>query len=268
MEPILRRLQATYGPQIRITRKMGGIIPSLEWMVGSAYMRRRARQIARYWLEVSQKVGMPIDPAMWRRNPPESTWPANIAYKAAQFQDHGLADRYLRRLREAALLEGRCVGEYPVLWELAAKMGLSVGAMEEAVESGRAKEAFFEDVREGHRHGVSGFPTVFVRFDGREEKLEGWKPYPFFDEAVERVSQGRLERLPVPDALTFLSQVETATTHEVAAVLQQPRASVRSRLAAMESVGAIRSRRLPRAVLWLAPAPRPGRRAARRKAPR
>ncbi|MBI3953515.1 MAG: DsbA family protein [Chloroflexi bacterium] len=256
LEPTLRRLQVTYGPQLQVTRRMGGIIPSLEWLVGRAYMARRARQIARYWLEVSRKVGMPIDPALWRRNPPESTWPANIAYKAAQFQDPALADRYLRRLREAALLEGRNIGEYPVLLDLAGALGLRVGALEDAIESGRAKEAFFEDVREGHRLGVAGFPTVFVRLDGREVKLEGWKPYAAYEEAVERVSRGRLERRPPPDLLSFLRQVETATTQEVAAVLQQPLARVRGRLVALESAGAIRSRRLPRATVWLAAPPR------------
>lgn len=260
LEPVLRRLQVTYGPQVRLTRKMGGMITSLEWEVGEPYVSARARQIARYWLQVSKKVGMPIDPAMWRHNAPESTWPANIAFKAAQFQDLALADRYLRRIREAALLEGRNVGQYPVLLELAAEVGLQPGLMEGAIESGKAKEAFFEDVREGHRGGVSGFPTVFIRFDGKQEKLEGWKPYAEYEQAVERVTQGRLRRQPQPDELAFLQQHERATTHEVAAVLQQPLARASQRLAALAESGAVTRHRLPRATVWLAAPPRRARR--------
>ena len=252
MEPVLRRLQVTYGPQVRVVRKMGGIIPSLEWMVGKAYITRRAQQIARYWLQVSKKVGMPINPTMWRRNPPESTWPANIAYKAAQFQDLAVADRYLRRVREAALLEGQNVGEYPTLFELAGEMGLSVGAMEGAVESGQAKEAFFNDVREGHRHSVAGFPTVFIRFGDQEEKLEGWHPYPEYEAAVERLTGGRLERWSIPDPLGFLQQHERATTQEVALVLQQRHESVRRRLASLADEGLVQRRPLPRTTVWVA----------------
>ena len=252
MEPILRRLQVIYGHQVRVTRKMGGVIPSREWMVGDGYMDRQARQIARRWVEVSKKVGMPIDPAMWLHDPPESTWPANIAYKAAQIQDGALADRYLRRVREAALLEGRNVGQYPVLLDLAAEMGLSVGAMERDIEGGQAKEAFFADVREGHRGGVYAFPTVFIRLGEREEKLEGWRPFREYLAAVKRVSGGALQRLPPPDLIAFFSEHGRATTQEVATIFQRPLSTIRRRLAALEAEGVLERHRKRRATIWVA----------------
>jgi predicted DsbA family dithiol-disulfide isomerase len=53
-----------------------------------------------------------------------STYPMNIAFKAAQFQSNDLARKFLRRMREAVAAEALNANKTEVLIELAGECGL------------------------------------------------------------------------------------------------------------------------------------------------
>jgi len=77
-------------------------------------------QIARHWLEASERHHMPVRTEGFRLFSAEtfSTYPQNIAYKAVELDDPELALRYLRRMREASAAEARETGRREVLIEL------------------------------------------------------------------------------------------------------------------------------------------------------
>jgi len=65
--------------------------------------------IAKHWLEASGKHGMPVRTEGFQlfTDDHPSSYPQNIAYKAAQMQDEELANKFLRRMREATATEAR-----------------------------------------------------------------------------------------------------------------------------------------------------------------
>ena len=89
---------------------------------------RSNTNIAKHWLEASERHGMPVQSEGFKLFSKEypSTYPQNIAYKAAQIQDQVLANRYLRRIREASAAEAKLTNITEVLVELASEVGLDV----------------------------------------------------------------------------------------------------------------------------------------------
>lgn len=140
---------------------------------------------------------MPVDAAVWRENPPQSSCPANVAYTTAEFQDAGLARRYLRRVRAAVSVERRAISRRPVLIELADEVGLDVDSFPADLASDRAGAGF--------RRWSSHAATVTVLWGDRTEvRLTGKHPLlPTTPLAPERVIDlGDLLHVP-SDSRTF-----------------------------------------------------------------
>ena len=93
-EPGLRRMQAEFGDEVRITYVMGGlwreIVPS---------------EALAAVLDAAAESGMPVDPRLWLDAPPKSSYPACLAVKAAAEQ--GLDGPYLRRAARGADVRAR-----------------------------------------------------------------------------------------------------------------------------------------------------------------
>lgn len=113
-EPDLRRLQETFGDKLTVE-----------------YDFLPARKIE----ELEDDTQMPTvdDPGL-----PETTTESYRALCAAQEQRH--AREYLRRLRIAALSEGRCIEDKDVLVELAEQVGLDIDCLREDMENIEVKE--------------------------------------------------------------------------------------------------------------------------------
>ena len=115
-EPVLRKLEVWYGRQVNIRYLMGGLVEDIRAFYDRANdiggdPERSNAQIARHWLEASERHGMPVRTDGFRLFSADtvSTYPQNIAFKAAQLTDPERAARYLRRLREARYIRSRRV---------------------------------------------------------------------------------------------------------------------------------------------------------------
>jgi putative protein-disulfide isomerase len=93
-EPVLRKLEMRYGEQIRISYVMGGLVKDIRTFYDSYNdigrdPERSNTQIAKHWLEASERHGMPVKVAGFRLFSDEypSTYPQNIAYNATQMED-------------------------------------------------------------------------------------------------------------------------------------------------------------------------------------
>ena len=198
-EPVLRKLETWYGDAVRIRYVMGGLVEDIR----AFYDRANAIggdpessnvQIARHWLEASERHGMPVRIEGFRLFTAEtvSTYPQNIAFKAADLTHPGLAARYLRRMREASAAEARATGRQEVLIELASDVGLDLAAFIGHLNDGSAEAAFREDLKTTRRYGARGFPTFVFRYGGRETMLRGYQRFPAMQAVIEALSAGRL----------------------------------------------------------------------------
>jgi len=113
-EPHLRRLDVEFGAEVAVTFVVVGL-------------RRQitdASALALECLDAAAESGMPVDPRVFLRDPPSSTHPAGLAVAAVAEQAGGRrVGAYLRRLREAILLEGRRMDGAAALLDAAREAG-------------------------------------------------------------------------------------------------------------------------------------------------
>lgn len=248
-EPVRRRVEETYGDQVRAEYVMGGLVADFAEFRDDANGIDDPADVAPHWEAAAERHGMPVDPGVWRTDPPRSSYPASEAFHAARFQGTDAASRYLRRVREAVATGGRNVADRSVLVDLASAVGLDIPAFEAALNGGRARAAFAEDRSSTRRKGVSAFPTFHVAGPDGDRWLRGNQPYEALAEAVEAVAPGVERRAPRPLA-EFLAAHERVATREVAEVYGLDRSAAVERLEAIEARGGLRRRSRGTGYLW------------------
>lgn len=212
-EPVLRKLECRFGEQVNISFVMAGLVKDITSFYDSYHdiggdPVRSNRNIAKHWLEASERHGMPVQSEGFRLFSKEypSTYPQNIAYKAAQIQDQVLANRFLRRIREASAAEAKLTNTTEVLVELASEVGLDVALFLEDFTSGTAQKAFEADLALTARYKAHGYPTFLVRFGEKETLLRGYKRYEEFKAVIDYLSNGTINERLVPTSEEAIMQ--------------------------------------------------------------
>lgn len=199
-EPVLRALKFQFGDKLRLGYVMGGLVenandfhdPANNIGGGPAAMNA---QVGQHWIEASQRNGMPVGTEGFHLFSDElaSTYPQNIAYKAAQQQSEELAQKFLRRMREAAAVEMMVTSDVTVQLQLAAEVGLDVGEFLDAIKNGTAEAAFKEDMQFIRSFGSRGFPAFLIRYKGKSGLLPGWQPLSSFLKILENFTDGEIQ---------------------------------------------------------------------------
>ncbi len=250
-EPVMRKLQVGYGDQVQIRPVMGGLVEDIR----AFYDRANAiggdpegsnAQIVAHWLEASQRHGMPVQADGFRLFTAEtvSTYPQNIAAKAAELTDPALAPHYLRRLREASAAEARETGRREVLIELASEVGLDLAAFIGHLTDGSAERAFRADLETTRQSRAHGFPTFGLRFGERAVLLRGYQTFEAMQAVIGTLSEGALQwQAPIPDAeslLDFLRTFGRSAPVELTTVFDLKPADLEQMLATLETAGTVR----------------------------
>lgn len=250
-EPVLRKVETWYGDAVRIRYVMGGLVEDIRGFYDRANdiggdPEQSNAQIARHWLEASERHGMPVRVEGFRLFTAEtvSTYPQNIAFKAAELTNPGLAARYLRRLREASAAEARETGRQEVLIELASDAGLDVAAFIGHLNDGSAESAFQEDMETTRRYGARGFPTFVLRYGERETMLRGYQRFPGMQAVIGALSGGRLQG-KAPEStpenlLVFLRTYRRAAPVELTTVFEIALGELEALLTGLAETGLIR----------------------------
>jgi hypothetical protein len=240
-----------FGESLAFTWVMGGLArdytnsPGVyDWLLG-------------HWLEVAGETRMPIDPLLWKEGPIATTYPACMAFEAAQEQAGDGGYRYLRTLREGLLCFRRKLDTTESLVEAAREAGLNVERFRIDLASNAIVEAFGDDleatravpegVQAADAHGSGArlpFPSaVFVSEDGSIQRgVYGRAGYDELRGAA--VAAGaepvRDDRPSVLEALGRFGRMATREVEEVCG-LPEPRAQAELwRLAAEWQVKPIR----------------------------
>jgi len=260
-EPILRKIKEHYGDQIKITFKMGGLVDDIKTFfdpsnqIGGETM---FDQIADHWEEASSIHGMPVEASIFRelKGKFRSTHPANIAYKAAQLQDKKLADKFLRRLREAAAAESKEIHRTEVQVDLAKEVGLDPKKFLEAIESGHAKDNFLEELKEVRSQGITGFPTFKISNQkGEATYLNGFRRFEALELTFSRLSNGNaLEKREIPlndeNIINFIRKYRKVATQEVATLFGISKKNANDYLVLLEHKNHVKSIKAGNDFFW------------------
>jgi len=260
-EPVLRKLQAHYQDQIRITPVMGGLVRDIREFRDNANdiggdPEQSNQQIARHWLEASERHHMPVRTEGFRLFSAEifSTYPQNIAYKAVELASPNLALRFLRRMREASAAEARETGKRAVLIELASEVGVDIASMIEHLDNGSAKLAFSHDLETTQKYGVRGFPTVLFRFGKEEILLRGYQSYSSMRSVLHSLTGNQLQEHPLdrtPEALLQFLQISgRAAPVELEAVFDMTPAELTEMLNRLQEDQRIRPLKAGNGCFW------------------
>lgn len=250
-EPIMRKIKAIYGDQVKISFVMGGLVENIDIFYDSLNNiggPKMFEQVAAHWAEASGKHGQPVESQLFLELKEDfrSTYQASIAYKAAQMLDNDLADKYLRRLREATSAEGKLIHKTEVQVKLAEEIGYNSEKFVKAIESGEAEKNFREDIKLSRNFGIHGFPTFYVKNrDGKGLFLRGWQQYQTFDQMFKKLVGNSLKmdtyQLNEKDILRFIRKYEKVSTQEVATLLDIERLTAYEYLNKLKSVRSIKA---------------------------
>ena len=252
-EPILRRLREVYGEQIKITYKMGGLVENIDNFYDPTNRISGIEQVAPHWQEASQRHSMPVDIKVFEEIKKDfrSTYPANIAYKAAQFQGDELAERFLRRIREAAASERKHIHRPEVLLELAGEVGLDKERFARDLKSKKAEGAFRADLYEARSRGIYGFPAFVVKNqEGQEIMLKGYNPFEAFVRVFERLAGSPLRERKLPNIENFVKKYGQVATKEVAEVFGLSPKEAKRKLRRLERAGSVKEIVLGNGSFW------------------
>jgi putative protein-disulfide isomerase len=230
-EAMWRRLRFEYSGHISWRYHMGGLIANWQSYNDPFNDIRSPAQMGPQWFQVHEISGMPLDDRLWQIDPPASSYPACIAVKAAERQGQAAAEGYLRRLREAAMLERRNIARQDVLLAIAQEMAgdstsdnsLDLDRFHADLVAPETMDAFRQNLRDAAYYGIGRFPTLILhRFDGPGLMLVGYRPYDLLLAALEHLAPDLCrgpERSPEDLAVAYVTYWQRVTVRELAEVL-------------------------------------------------
>jgi putative protein-disulfide isomerase len=223
-EPHLRRLAVEFDGAVQVTSVVVGL--------AARFSDTRSRAIE--CVEASLASGMPIDPRIYLEDPPTSSHPAGLAVAAVAEQVDPTG--YLRRLREAILLERRRMDNGPALLDLAREVGgLDLDRLRIDFGSNAIVEAFAAQLERGravdplrHEPGAGRVRIPAIEFradDGSLHGVYGHQPWEAW-RAAALAAGAAPSAAPRPDPEQAIRRFGPLTTAEVAAAcdLAGPRA--------------------------------------------
>jgi predicted DsbA family dithiol-disulfide isomerase len=204
-EPQLRRLRVEFGAEVAYTFVIVGLRRTID--------PNDARGLVLTCLDAAAESGMPVDPRVFLRDPPTSTHPAGLAVAAVAEQ--GDPAPFIRRLREAILLEGRRMDTAPALLDAARETGgLDLDRLRLDFGSNAIVERFAAGIERSR-----GVTTPTVDFAGGDT-VAGFAPY---DELrAGAIAAGARAGGAFPSIDEALRRFGTMATPEVAAVCDLP----------------------------------------------
>ncbi len=260
-EPAIRRIECRYPDAVDLRYVMGGLFedfaPMREYWTRMSGGRWK-EAVLTFLTAVGGQHRMPmnVEGMMETMDDFRSTWPACVAVKAADRQGDAAGWRYLRRLREAGLVEGRPIHRREVQIAAAGDAGLDLDRFVDALEHGSADTAFREDLAVCRAQKVQGFPTFDVQFGLATIRLEGYQPWESFDQTLRTLNPALAPRAIASDGeavVDLLTYYRRCATREVAAILGITDDEAEILLEDLEASGSIRRRETGSVLLWESP---------------
>ncbi len=228
-EPQWRRLRWEFGDQVQWTYRMAGMLPDWHTYEDPINSVGRPAQMGPLWFQVRHTTGMPINERIWYADPPGSSFPACIAVKAAERQGAAAGEQYLRRLREAVMLEGRNIARQDILLAIAREQSAShAETLDFAQFTGDlagpdAVEAFRADVQDAAYRGIGRFPTLILHGSQPQNVMvTGYRLYAMLLEALAAAAPDLAPLRTGPTAEAYATYWGRITPRELAEAMEVP----------------------------------------------
>jgi len=171
-EPQWRKLKFSLGNRLSYRYCMGGLISHWKTFSDSVNSISRPFQMGSLWAQASQQSGMPIDDKIWMTDPPATSYMACVAVKCAALQGIEAEEKYLRKVREAVMLNRSNVARKEILFDIASDLSkekkgfLNVDSFMLDFNSGKGTDAFKKDLQEVQYKRIQRFPSLVIQKAG------------------------------------------------------------------------------------------------------
>lgn len=200
MEPEVRKIRVLLGDRIDYRIVMGVLSSDIHELAGSddwSEMRYSFFRIelADHLAKAAKQVGMPFSIDSFQEWGPEElvSLPLSTAYCAMKMLDEGVAEAYLRRMRECVFAEGRSLATNEALIELAREFPVDEERFRAILETGEAAPVLLEGIDECRENNVSGFPTLIMQYGNVRLVMSGYCSYPQLRQAIVYVTGGDID---------------------------------------------------------------------------
>ncbi len=243
LEPHWRRLRLALPAGWCWRYRMGGMLINWQSYYDPVNEIQRPAQMGVQWYAIQQQTGMPLDDRLWHDAPPASSLPACLAVKAAQCQGGDAAEHYLRRLREAAMLERRDISDFTVLHDLADEIASAVGADFDSarfaadLDLPATEDALRLDMREAAYLQITRFPALLLSDGTRRLLVTGYCPFARLYAACAQLMPALPPPPAPPDIPTYLARWHSAPLGEIALACELAPEEAQAQLAALVAAG-------------------------------
>jgi predicted DsbA family dithiol-disulfide isomerase len=149
----------------------------------------------RHVSEIIEKFGhVQLHEQTWQTDAPKSSMPAHLFLCAIRHVESsaraspGSASRAAWAVREAFFGQARDISQSCVLFEIAESIGLSSGAIEDAIATGTAHAALAEDLELARTQSIAASPTLL--FNEGRQRLTGNVGYRIIDANIRELLEG------------------------------------------------------------------------------
>lgn len=225
-EKVLRAIDYIYYGKVQFENIMGGLFSDYRDLLPMNMKDQDSDEMANkilyeMWLAGYNFHNMPISkehPKLLSQEK-SSLYPIDIAFVAARLTDKNLANKYLRALREATILDGRNTMDPKVQIEIAREVGLDEKEYINNLEN-FASDEFLEDRMDNFDHRFKLFPNfIYIDENKKERFLTGYQKLEslieFIDENSNNIYEKREINLNEKEVLEFIKMYKRVFDTEI-----------------------------------------------------
>ena len=194
-EPQWRKFRYQFRHILSVRYCMVGLIPSWKNFTDNSNDVSRTAQMGPVWMEAAQISGMPLHDRLWIDSPPASSYLCCIAVKCAGLQSPNAEEHFLRKLREAVMINGENISLQSVIFKIAAELGnlsptlFDYNRFIDDMGNEKGLALFKADLQETQSYRITRFPTMIFRKAGQQPlMLQGHKEYASFLNVMKQLS--------------------------------------------------------------------------------
>lgn len=199
MEPEMRKVRVLLDDQLDYHIVMGVLSSDIREIIGydeHAEVRYEAYRamLANYLREAAKMVGMPLslDAMMTHGADDLVSLPLCLAYSAMKMIDEGIAEAYLRRMRECVFAEGHSLSRVEDQALLASEFPIDVEQFRSNLDSPEVAVVLQEGVDECRTYGIVAFPTLLMQYGDKRVLAQGYRTFEELKQAIAQTTDGEI----------------------------------------------------------------------------
>lgn len=202
-EPELRRLETHFQEQLEIEYIMSGLVRDISDFMTSYEksiptedgIKLYCSRLAQIYLQEKDIGGLPMNMDNFALFDSEhrSSYPLNIAYKAALLSSKEKAHSFLYRLRYATIYQCRQTTSQEELLKIAVECGLDRKQFQHYMDNGTALKKFEEDLTLTRAMRINSLPSYLISYGQKAVLLNGVCDYDVIANSIVTISDNQIK---------------------------------------------------------------------------